>query len=80
MATSPWVLGDANQDDAVDVGDAVFMINYVFKGGPAPNPIECGDVNGDCDANVGDAVFLISYIFKQGDAPVVGCWPPPEWK
>jgi hypothetical protein len=58
----------------VNVGDTVFMINYVFKGGPVPEPPKVGDVNGDCDANVGDAVYLINYVFKQGAAPVVGCW------
>ncbi len=75
-----WVLGDANQDTQVNVGDAVFMINYVFKGGEAPNPRKCGDVNGDCDANIGDAVYLIAYIFNGGAEPEVGCWSPPEVK
>lgn len=28
--------GDANSDGSTNVGDAVFLINYVFKGGPAP--------------------------------------------
>ena len=26
--------GDANGDNAVNLGDAVFVINYIFKGGP----------------------------------------------
>ena len=30
------VCGDANLDGNVDVGDAVFLINYVFLGGPPP--------------------------------------------
>ncbi len=29
--------GDANGDGSVNVGDAVYIINYVFKSGPAPN-------------------------------------------
>jgi hypothetical protein len=28
--------GDANGDCACNVGDAVYIISYVFKGGPAP--------------------------------------------
>jgi hypothetical protein len=28
--------GDVNGDNAVNVGDAVYLINHVFKGGPAP--------------------------------------------
>lgn len=29
-------LGDANCDGSVNIADAVFLINHVFKGGPAP--------------------------------------------
>jgi len=67
--------GDANGDDGVNVGDAVFLINYVFKGGAAPNPLCLGDANGDGSTNVGDAVYLIAYIFKSGTAPVTNCCP-----
>ena len=61
--------GDANVDGTANVGDAVFLISYVFKGGAAPDPIEAGDANCDGGTNVGDAVYLISYIFKGGAAP-----------
>jgi hypothetical protein len=63
--------GDANGDGAVDVGDVVFMIAYVFKGGPAPYPESAGDANCDGLPDVGDAVYLIAYIFKGGPPP--GC-------
>ena len=68
-----WIPGDANADFSVNVGDGVFLVNYVFKGGQAPEPARIGDINGDCDVNVGDAVYVIDYIFKGGDAPLVGC-------
>ena len=67
------VCGDANGDGDPNVGDAVYLINYVFKGGPAPDPVCAGDTNGDGDANVGDAVYLINYVFKGGPAPHEGC-------
>jgi len=28
--------GDSNGDGDINVGDAVYLINYIFKGGPAP--------------------------------------------
>jgi hypothetical protein len=65
--------GDANSDTNTNVGDAVFVISYVFKGGPAPEPLCVGDANGDHTVNVGDAVWLISYVFKGGPPPVEGC-------
>lgn len=67
------VCGDANGDETVNVGDAVYIIGYVFKGGPAPEPLCAADANGDGDVNVGDAVWLISYVFKGGPPPVEGC-------
>lgn len=63
--------GDANGDGQTNVGDAVTMINYIFKGGTAPVPLAAGDANCDGQSNVGDAVFLIAYVFKGGPAP--GC-------
>ena len=68
-----WVLGDANQDNARNVGDAVFLINYVFRGGDYPVPPKVGDINGDCAVNVADAVYMISFVFKGGSEPHVGC-------
>lgn len=63
--------GDVNGDFSVNVGDAVFLINYVFKQGLPPILPACGDVNCDGTTNVGDAVFMINHIFKGGSSP--GC-------
>jgi len=67
-----YLCGDANSDGGVNVGDGVYIINFVFKSGPAPDPLEAGDVNGDGNCNVGDAVYLIAYVFNGGPAPE-GC-------
>jgi hypothetical protein len=71
----PWKYkaGDANGDQVVDVGDIVFMINYLFKVGVSPTPLASGDVNGDCKVDVGDVVYLINYLFKGGPPPALGC-------
>jgi hypothetical protein len=61
--------GDANGDEQVNVGDVVFIINFVFNAGPAPNPLEAGDENCDSEVNVGDAVYLINHIFREGEGP-----------
>ncbi len=68
-----FICGDANNDDQVNIGDAVFLINYIFNGGSAPIYPEAGDVNCDFTTNIGDAVYLISYIFRGGDSPCAGC-------
>jgi subtilisin family serine protease len=66
-----YLEGDANGNGSVNVGDIVFLVNYVFGGGPLPVPPEAGDANCDGEVNVGDAVFIVNYVFNEGDAP--GC-------
>jgi len=69
---APCICGDANGDEVVNVGDAVYIVNYIFKGGAAPvNPM-CSDGNNDGSTNVGDAVLIVNYIFKNGAAPYCG--------
>jgi hypothetical protein len=58
--------GDANGDKSVNIGDAVYIINFVFHEGNDPLPYEAGDVNCDGSVNVGDAVYLGNVIFRPG--------------
>ncbi|MFH0931472.1 MAG: dockerin type I repeat-containing protein, partial [Candidatus Zixiibacteriota bacterium] len=72
----PNIAGDANSDGVVSVADVVYLINYLFKGGPAPEPSWKGDANGDCKVSGADVVYLINYLMKGGPAPVcANCWP-----
>jgi hypothetical protein len=65
--------GDVNGDGTINLGDVVFLINFLFKGGPPPQPVSVGDVNGDCEVNLGDVVYLINYLFKGGPRPQPSC-------
>ena len=65
-----YICGDANDDGSANMGDAGFIINYIFYDGPAPDPIESGDANGDGSTNLADAGFVINYIFYDGPAPI----------
>jgi len=61
--------GDANSDGSVTVSDVVYMINYLFKGGPAPVQLPSADLNCDSKVTVSDVVYLINYLFKGGPKP-----------
>jgi len=64
--------GDADGDGLVDIGDAIYILNYLYKYGDAPacQPITlCGDVNLDDVVDMGDAIYLLNYLFKAGPAP-----------
>lgn len=67
----PYVSGDANGDGKVTVSDAIYSVNYLFKGGPPPDPLQSGDANCDGHVNVSDIVYIINYLFRGGPPP--GC-------
>jgi hypothetical protein len=66
-----FVAGDANNDEAVDVADVVYLINYLFISGPPPVALPSGDVNCDRRIDISDVVYLINYLFIRGPAPVM---------
>jgi hypothetical protein len=68
-----YVCGDANGSGAVSISDAVYLINYIFAGGPAPNPVVAADANCSGTVSISDAVYLINYIFAGGAAPCAAC-------
>jgi len=61
--------GDANGDGVIDLGDVLHLINYLYKGGPAPDPLGTGDVNCDEVIDLGDVLHLINYLYKAGPPP-----------
>jgi len=65
--------GDGTQDGVIDLGDVVFLVNYLYKGGAPPDPICMGDVTCDGVVDLGDVVFLINYLFRGGEPPCPGC-------
>jgi hypothetical protein len=61
--------GDANGDKEVTIADVVHLINYLFRSGPAPDPLESGDADCDGEVKIEDTVYLINYLFKGGPPP-----------
>jgi hypothetical protein len=73
FTTPAYLCGDADSNDLVSISDAVFLIAYIFSGGPAPSPLASGDVDCSGIVNISDAVYLIGYIFGGGPAPCAAC-------
>jgi uncharacterized delta-60 repeat protein len=61
--------GDANGDGLIDPADVVYLINYLFKSGTPPDPLQVGDVNSDGLVDPADVVYLLNYLFKNGPPP-----------
>ena len=62
-------VGDVTADGKIDLGDVVYLKNYLYRGGPAPNPVWLGDVTCNGIVDLGDVVFLTNYLYKGGPAP-----------
>jgi hypothetical protein len=68
-AGARYMAGDANADGVLDLSDAIYLLNYLFKNGDLPTPLEAGD--GSCDGivNISDAIYVLNYLFKGGNPP-----------
>jgi hypothetical protein len=73
-----FICGDVNQDTKTNITDAVYIINFAYAGGPAPDPYESGDVNCDDTVNVSDAVYLVNFIFTPGSPAPCECEQRPN--
>ena len=64
-----FICGDTDANGMVNIADVVYVITYIFGGGPSPDPLLAGDVDCDGTVNIADVVFLINYIFAGGPEP-----------
>lgn len=67
--------GDVNVSSNVSSADIIYLVNFVFKAGPAPLPCPAaGDVNCSGGAvSSADAIYLVNSVFKAGPPPCDVC-------
>jgi hypothetical protein len=63
------VRGDVNGDGAINVGDVIHLVNFLYRDGPLPVPAWAGDFDCDGATNVGDVVQLVNYLYRDGPPP-----------
>jgi hypothetical protein len=67
--TRPWVCADADADGNIDLLDITYLIDYIYRNGAEPDPVEAGDVNSDGSINILDIIRSINYLYKGGFEP-----------
>lgn len=64
-----YIRGDVNGDGVIDIADIVYLLNYLFFGGPEPAPLWVGDADCDGLVDIDDIVYLLNYLFISGPSP-----------
>ena len=65
----------ADPHEQIDITDLVFLVSFLFSGGPAPAcPME-GDINGDNGSiiDVTDLSYLVDFLFNSNAPAPPGC-------
>jgi hypothetical protein len=61
--------GNANADGKTDLSDALYVLGFLFLGGPGPSCLKAADTDDSGELDLTDAVYLLSYLFLGGPAP-----------
>jgi Tol biopolymer transport system component len=74
------ICADANGDNKVNLSDVSYTINYLYRSGPAPNPLKAADPDNSNKINLLDVSYTINYLYRSGPKPVcskyLGQLPP----
>ena len=64
---------DKDADNIIDIADLVYMVDFMFLGGPAPNCIEQANINGDLGEHIdiSDLVALVYFMYGGGPVPAM---------
>jgi parallel beta-helix repeat protein len=66
--------GDIDYNTNLNILDLVYLIRYLYKGGPPPVLDGIGDLNGDGDTNILDCTYMINSLYKDGPDPNCPLW------
>jgi hypothetical protein len=70
IAIAFWVWrfhGDCDFNGVINMLDIIYLIDYLYKVGPAPIPtIQVGDCNCDSYVDMLDVILIMDYLFRQG--------------
>src|SRR4030095_7255935 len=64
-----FIRGNANDDAKLNIADAIWIVNELFKAGPATACQDAADANDDGVEDAADVTYLISYQFLAGPEP-----------
>ncbi|MCK4462580.1 MAG: hypothetical protein KAW46_12295, partial [candidate division Zixibacteria bacterium] len=70
LTVAAWVCGDIDgSGSGPDIGDLVYLVDYMFSGGPPPPVEAAANVDGVNGIDIADLVYLVDFMFNEGPAP-----------
>ncbi len=66
----PFICGDCDIDGRLNILDIVYLLNFIYKDGPATYPRKSGDIDHNWVIGIKDVVYLINCIYKDGPDPI----------
>ena len=54
--------GDVNADGGYNIADPIYLLNYLFGGGPSPDCLDTADINDDGTINLADALYGLAAV------------------
>jgi hypothetical protein len=73
-----FIRGNANADASINITDGIYILNYLFLGGPRPPCLDAADANNDSTVNITDGIYVLNFLFLGGlkpPAPHPACGP-----
>ena len=62
-----YFCGDIDgNSEGPNVADLIYLVDYIFRGGPPPPVMETANVDGEGGINVVDVIYLVVYMFEGG--------------
>lgn len=64
-----FVRGDVDASGRIDLGDAVYLNDHLFRGGDAPPCADAADSDDNGKLDLSDTIYLLNHLFQGGSAP-----------
>ena len=64
-----FICGDADGNGSINILDGFFIIQYLYRFGPAPDPLESADMDNRPGINLLDYTYLVAHLYRGGPPP-----------
>jgi hypothetical protein len=65
----PFRRGFINIDSRADLSDAIWLLDFLFRGGEPPACMQAADVNASGTLDISDSIYYLNWLFSGGRPP-----------